>query len=374
MEPPPIANDPAQDRPKSRPRGRWTWWVTSLLLVSGLALLAVAAGGRWAVERWATTPHGDALSLDITIAPGSSLRKLSNELHASGAVSSANSFLLYATLEGKAGALQAGEYQIALPITPEQVLDHLQHGTFQRRLTIPEGWTKREIAREMVRGEWVETEEEWFDLVAEPVEAEVFGADLPHGSEGFCFPDTYFFERGTGARAIHARMLGQFAKIWPSIEPDRRSPPSEKLSTLEVVTLASMIEREARTEEELPLIASVYLNRLKIRMRLQCCATVHYALGEVWDRALTRADLKVDSPYNTYIIYGLPPGPIGNPGQAAIEAVLRPADTPYLYYVYRGDGSHEFTKTYKEHLRAARRFREADPSAEFVGDVPDATR
>jgi UPF0755 protein len=105
-------------------------------------------------------------------------------------------------------------------------------------------------------------------------------------------------------------------------------------------------------------------------MKLQCCATVHFALGEVWDRALTLEDLKIDSPYNTYVVAGLPAGPIGNPGRPAIEAVLRPAETDDLFYVYRGDGTHEFTKTYADHLKAVKRFSEADPTAELVSTVP----
>lgn len=332
-----------------------------------MVVAALGAAGAWfGLDFWGQRRSGPSREIALEIPRGASLESIARRLADGQIVDDPRLFIAYAWLEGKHRSLQAGDYRLSLPLTPAEVLGRLQSGSFERRLTIPEGWTKRQIADALLREGWIEDAQAWFDLVARPVPESRFGFPLPEGSEGFCFPDTYFLEEGTTAETIHDRMLRQFERVWSGLDVDNRDSRSEDLTPLEVVTLASMIQREARSLEELPAIASVYLNRLEIRMRLQCCATIHYALGEVWDRPLRYADLKIDSPYNTYKHYGLPPGPIGNPGREALEAVLRPEDNDFLYYVYRGDGTHEFTKTYREHMAAARRYRQADPNANLI--------
>jgi len=340
----------------------------ALFVLAGASLL-LGAGGIWrwtSLQKWAERPHGQSSNVTVIITKGSGLAFISKNLEYAGVLEDANKFQAVALLEGKARTLQAGDYDFALPLTPLQVLDALQHGSFQRKLTIPEGWTSRQIASELVAQGWIEKPEDWLRVARQTVDATHLGFSSVVGSEGFSFPDTYYLEPGVAPVQIRDRMLAEFNHVWTSLDPDSRDPRSAKLSPLRVVTLASMVQREARSTREMPQIASVYLNRLKIRMRLQCCATVHYAIGEVWDRALTYDDLKIDSPFNTYKHYGLPPAPIGNPGREALEAVLHPADSDFLFYVYRGDGTHEFTRTYSEHRRAARRFRDSDPVAEFV--------
>lgn len=333
-----------------------------------LVLIVLAAAGGWyGLDRWGDRKAGGAGRAELEIPRGASLESIASRLADKGIVGDPRLFMAYAWREGKHRSLQAGDYRFALPVSPAEVLRTLQSGSFERRLTIPEGWTKRQIAEELLEEGWIADTQTWFGLVAQPVPESRFGFALPAGSEGFCFPDTYFLEEGSTAEIIHDRMLRQFARIWSDLDPQGRDPRSADLTPLEVVTLASMIQREARSIEEMPAIASVYLNRLRIRMRLQCCATIHYALGEVWDRPLRYADLEIDSPYNTYKHYGLPPGPIGNPGREAIAAVLRPEDNDYLYYVYKGDGTHAFSKTYREHQAAARRYRQADPNADLIG-------
>lgn len=341
--------------------------IMGIVVILALAVGA-AALARWRLERWSAVAFGGGEPVALTIEPGASLGALAEELQSAGVIDDARRFRFYAYLKGKQNVLQAGNFRFAVPISPAEALSQLQHGTFQKKITIPEGWTAGQVGGALLAGEWIESAEEWEAVVAEPVNEKYFGEAIEEGAKGFCFPDTYFFETDATAAQIRARMLDQFARVWSELAPERRDDRSALLSVREVVTLASMIQREARGIEELPMIASVYLNRLKIRMKLQCCATVHYALGEVWDRGLTYKDLKIESPYNTYRIRGLPPGPIGSPGREALEAVLRPAQTDHLFYVYRGDGTHEFTKTYKEHMKAARRFRESDPTAEFVED------
>lgn len=359
------SSEPADNAPASRKSGALRI-VLRVVLFSIVALLAVAAAGRHWLWRWAERPFGAEQTVQLTIKPKTPLRGAARQLEQQKLISDERAFVIYLMLTGRRNALQAGEFAIATPITPERLIQSLRRGSFQQRLTIPEGWTAAKIGRALIDGGWIASEGEWMDIVAEPIGADLMGEEMPFGAEGFCFPDTYLFEKGTKPAAIRDRMVKQFARMWASVRPEERDPRSADLSMREVVTLASMIQRESRGTEEMPQIASVYLNRLKKRMKLQCCATIHYALGEVWDRALTYKDLEIDSPYNTYVNAGLPPGPIGNPGREAIEAVLRPADEPYLFYVYRGDGTHEFTKTYSEHMRAARKFRKSDPAAELV--------
>jgi UPF0755 protein len=334
----------------------------------GLLVAAVAAlvGGAMYLNRWSQKPHGAPGRATFEIEKGASLEEISDRLENEDWVNGSFLFRIYAASEGKATGLQAGQYAIERPISPQDLLARLQRGSFRRRLTIPEGWTSARIEQALLEEGWIDRPGDWLEVVREPLRGS--GSDGPEasGAEGLCFPDTYYFEAGVSAAKIRDHLVRRFEEIWAGLDPDRRDSRSESLSILEVVTLASVVERETRRAEELPMIASVFLNRLKKGMKLQSCATVHYALGEVWDRKLTYADLEVDSPYNTYIRPGLPVGPIGNPGRAAIEAVLRPAPTEDLYFVHRGDGSHEFTRTYAEHQRAARRRRLADPHAGLV--------
>jgi UPF0755 protein len=340
-----------------------------MVIALGLAVVIVAlaaAGALVGLRHWGDRKSGAAGRVELEIPKGASLDSIARRLADRDVIGHPEPFMAYAWLIGRHRSLQAGEYTLDLPLSPREVIDQLQNGRFERRLTIPEGWTRRQIADILHRDGWIADPQAWLDIVNRPFEDEALGLALPGGSEGFCFPDTYFLEAATTPEEIHRRMTRQFAQVWAGLKPDDRSPRSASLTPLQVVTLASMIEREARSHEELPAIASVYLNRLAIRMRLQCCATVHYALGEVWDRPLRNEDLKVDSPYNTYLHYGLPPGPIGNPGREALAAVLRPEDNDYLYYVYKGDGRHAFTKTYKDHMAAARKFREIDPNAALM--------
>ncbi len=341
--------------------------ILSLCVLIVLAVLAGVAGWK-GLELWGDRQTGEPGTVGLVISRGSSLDSIAARLAAEGVVENGELFMLLAWKHGKHRSLQAGDYGFELPLSPREVMERLQKGSFEQRLTIPEGWTARQIAAELVKEGWIESPEIWLELVGQPLPTGILDFPVEGGSEGYCFPDTYFLEDGTAAGQIHARMLRQFARVWSGLEqaPGEPDPRSARLLPPEVVTLASMIQREARSIDELPAIASVYLNRLEIRMRLQCCATVHYALGEVWDRPLLNKDLKVESPYNTYQHYGLPPGPIGNPGKEAIAAVLRPEKNDFLYYVYKGDGTHAFTKTYREHMAAARMYRTSDPNAELM--------
>jgi UPF0755 protein len=328
-------------------------------------------GGRWWLARWSAHPHGAPASHQFVIPPGASARAIAADLDERNLVTSDRTFLLWLRLTGNHSRLQAGEYTIETPIAPVDLVAALGRGSFERALTIPEGWTSRQIAARLKAQNWIADEQAWLDLVAPP--AQLLDAQLPLGLEGFCFPDTYRLDRGATPDAILRRMTDQFVRQWRAARPDDRATASRSLSLFQVVTLASMVEREARTPDEMPRIAAVYLNRLARNMKLQCCATVYRALGDgaAWERPLTYADLKTDSPYNTYRYAGLPPGPIANPGRLAIEAVLRPAESDDLFYVYAGDGRHIFSRTYGEHQAAVRSVSARNPQANVLQQQAD---
>jgi len=223
------------------------------------------------------------------------------------------------------------------------------------RVTIPEGYTVTQIEEILAEKGIVDR-----TRFREALKSEDFSLPYlspaprdPRHLEGFLFPATYEFPAGLAEKEIIGLMLQRFdAVLTPELQ--RRSQ-AMGLSVREVVTLASLVEREARLDEERPIIAAVFLNRLRRGMRLESCATIQYILGKQKEK-LTYRDLQIPSPYNTYLHDGLPPGPIANPGLASIKAVLYPAEVDYLYFVARGDGSHYFSRTLGEHQTAARRY------------------
>jgi UPF0755 protein len=353
-------------------RGRRRRLFVALMLCFIIAV-GVPTGGLWWIVRWAARAQGPVGEQRLTIKPGTATREIARELERRGLISNHRIWLAWLALSGNRGKLQAGDYRIEGPIAPAALAATLRRGAFERALTIPEGWTARQIAERLKAQGWIAREEDWLALVARPLPAETLGEAMPQGAEGFCFPETYRFEQGTPPEAILKRMLEEFARQWKAARPEERAPISREPTMFQVATLAAMVEREARLPEEMPRIAAVYLNRLRRGMKLQCCATVYHALGdgEAWERPLTYADLKIDNPYNTYRYGGLPPGPIANPGRPAIEAVLRPAATGELFYVYRGDRRHVFSRTFKEHQAAVLSVRRSNPQAGVVQQGPD---
>jgi len=351
------------------PRRRWLRWTVAALLLLALLTAGAAVGGWEYLSWWGERPYGSAAERSVTIVAGTSARAIARRMHELGLVSRPELYLLWLKREGKLASLHAGRYRLRGPISPRELTEQLRRGSFQRKLTIPEGWTARRIGERLASEDWITTGALWLSVLEQPGELprafiDATGIEPTSGTlaaaggapllEGFLFPDTYLIEAGSPPRAILQAMLEEFARQWRAADPARRGAPAQDLTPRQIVTLASMIQREARSAGEMPLIASVYYNRLARRMKLQCDATVHYALGDVWERKLTYADLEVDSPYNTYRHEGLPPGPIANPGRAALEAALRPAETDYLYYVYAGGDQHIFSATWREHQRAVR--------------------
>jgi UPF0755 protein len=254
--------------------------------------------------------------------------------------------LVYMKLLRSRDSVKAGVYEFDKPMSPIDVIDKLVRGdVVLRTITIREGLDRFAVAK-LFAAEGLGTEEEWKKVTGE--------ADLVHdiapeaaSLEGYLFPDTYKFDPGTSAATIAKAMVANFRSHWGG----ELALISNGLDVHQTVTLASIVETEAQQPQERPVVASVYLNRIRKRMLLGADPTVIYALKLAgrWDGNIRKADLQIDSPYNTYRKPGLPPGPIANPGLASLRAAAAPATTPYYYFVARNDGSHVFATNAAEH-------------------------
>lgn len=296
----------------------------------------------------------------VTVPAGASFRTVTDTLAARGLVARPRLFTVYARLKGADRGVRSGTYAFTPGASWSTLLDDLVTGrVITVALTIPEGFTLTQMAPRLT-GVTGAPEEEILALMqadSAHLELEVPGPGL----EGYLFPDTYRFAEGTPATRVLEAMADRYRAAWT---PQRRARLAELgMSERELVTLASIIQAEARKVDEMPTISAVYHNRLRLGWPLQADPTVLYALGGHRPRLLFAAiDSVANSPYNTYTNPGLPPGAIGAPGEAALEAALFPLDVDYLFFVARPDGSHIFTRTLAEHNRAretARREREA---------------
>ena len=323
-------------------------------LAAAAVLLAAAVGVS--VARLLSPVDRLAPDRIIVIRPGTPTSAIAATLHEAGIIRAASHFVLAARARGVARSLRDGEYRLSAAMPLLAIVDTLARGdVVLHPVTIPEGFTAEQIVRALVQAG-----------LGDPGRlralarggAGQFEYDFLRGVpgralEGYLFPDTYHFPRFLDEREVLDRFLAQFAEtvvpLWQAAGTGR--------SLHEIITIGSLIEREARTPGDQGLIAGVLYNRLSRGWRLEVDATVLYALGR-HKSSVTYADLKVNSPYNTYLHAGLPPGPIANPGLRAIRAALHPTRTDYLFYVARPDGSHAFSRTLSDHLANVRRFRE----------------
>ena len=235
---------------------------------------------------------------------------------------------------GRSGSIKPGVYELSTRETGLGIYRTFRKGPPLVRVTFPEGWTSKQIAAVL-------------DAKGITPAADFLAEVDKEKREGFLFPDTYFFEQGLSSEQVISRLTQRFKEKVPKDFQDRAK--AMKLSYEQLVTLASIVEREARAPQERPIIAGVFYNRLRKHWYLESCATVEYSLG-AWKPHLTYKDLKVDSPYNTYRHGGLPPGPICNPGAAALDAAAHPAQTDMMFFVADGQGTHNFSRYYNEHL------------------------
>ena len=327
-----------------------------LLVFLGAAL--AAAWLAWFAHAPLALP---AAPYDFTVRPGERLKGLARELAASGllagpAVPGASTlegegFWILGRLLGRAGSIRAGTYRLERPVSPLELLDKLARGDVVLvEVLFVEGTTFRQWMAQLASNADVR---HTLAGRGEPEVREALGLDQP--VEGWLFPDTYRFTPGVAdidiLKRAHGAMKRRLADAWAA-----RDPELPLKTPYEALILASIIEKETGQAAERPLIASVFVNRMRIGMRLQTDPTVIYGLGDKYDGRIHKRDLVTDTPWNTYTRDGLPPTPIAMPGAASLRAAVQPAQTSYLYFVGRGDGTHEFSRTLEEHNRAVARF------------------
>lgn len=300
-------------------------------------------------------PYGPAHEIQVSIAPGMSSGEIAGLLSKTNLIQSPVLFRIITKLAKIDNKLKAGTYKLSPRMGVFGIVEALAKGKVELvRFTIPEGASIEDITKLLGEKNLI-SQERFLSLVkGEDQDFKIIksGIEFSGNLEGYLFPDTYSVEHNTGEETIIAMMIEKFAQ---TVIPEwLRSDVDEKVKTLdlhEIVTLASIIEKEAKFAEDKPLIASVFYNRLESKMPLQSCATVQFALDSRKSR-LSLDDIKIDSPYNTYIISGLPPGPIASPGLASIQAALAPANSDYLFFAANQEGGHIFSKTFKEHQKA----------------------
>ncbi len=330
-------------------RRRWK----VVLGVGGAILLFVFGTLAIRIVLWASIPYrgyGGAYTI-VEIPEGAGAARALRLLERHGVVKPFAHALTYLGMTGRSRGIKAGEFSFNRPMTPREVFDKIIAGdVYYHKVTILEGLRSDEIFDHLSRYGFGAPDgyHEAFQDVSLIDDLDGEAVDL----EGYLFPDTYSLQKGTGPETIVRMMVSRFREVFG---PDRIEAAREAGFTVrEAVTLASMIERETAHAEENELVSSVFHNRLKKRMRLQCDPTVIYALAmrNAWDGNIRKRDLSIDSRYNTYRYFGLPPGPIGNPGGGALAAALEPAETDFLYFVSKNTGRHHFSRTLEEHNRA----------------------
>jgi UPF0755 protein len=338
-------------RPRRRAaRGRSRLLTAAFIIVIAAVALMLACRGS------GTT------AVRVIIPRGATLRVAADSLAKHGVIQNATAFRLYALLRRGDRSIRAGTYLFKRPISWGRVLEDLRGGKgIEHGITIPEGWSLNQIVPQLAR------------VLGAPIDsvqaavrdtALLHALDIPTPTlEGYLFPDTYVFPDGTTPRQAVRTMVSRFETVW---QPEWNALIERRaMSRNDVMALASIVEKEAKLPEERPVIAAVYLNRLKAGMLLQADPTVQYAIGHHVARVLYK-DLTIDSPYNTYRYKGLPPGPIASPGKPAIVAAVHPATVPYLFFVAYPDGHHEFTSSFGAHSVAVKRARRAWDSLAVV--------
>ena len=324
-----------------------------LLLVVVVLLIGGVAAYFGANRIYESYKGYDAAEVFVDVPTGAGPVTIGERLVAAGVVRDDLTFRSALWMSGRARDLKAGEYRFAEPMTPLDVIDKISRGdVYRRSITFREGLTIPEMAAVFEESGFGDAED--FKKAAsnpEPIkDLDPQAPDL----EGYLFPETYALPRDTPASTLVAHMVSLFEKAFT---PELRAAVKARgLTVREAVTVASLVEKETAVDGERPIVAAVYLNRHRIGMPMQADPTVIYALQRAgrYDGNIRRADLQFDSPYNTYRYPGLPPGPIAAPGRAALEAVAKPADVDYLYFVSRNDGSHVFARTLEEHNRNVR--------------------
>jgi len=346
-------------------------WKTLLLLLVGIAFIFLTS-----FLYFAFSPVDDRhVTSTVDIPRGTGFVEIVDILEKTGLVRNKPYFYTLAILKRSSRHIRAGEYELASSMSPNEIIGRLVRGMIKGyKVTIPEDWSLQEIADLLSSSEFRLVNRDAFLAMARDRDfLRSLNIQGP-SAEGYLFPNTYIFNRTTGPREIIKAMVHQF---WKAFTPEMRARAEQMgLSVHEAVTLASLIGKETGLKSEKALISAVFRNRLQRDMKLQCDPTAVYDL-ERFNGAVKRSHLRRKSPYNTYVIEGLPPGPIANPGADSLQAALHPAAADFLYFVSRQDGSHEFSKTYLAHNEAIIKYRriseamkEAEKTKEPVNQLP----
>jgi peptidoglycan lytic transglycosylase G len=323
-----------------------SWLVGSVLALLVAFMAALVAYGRFSTAIQAEQPQV------IQVQAGETLRQVTHSLADRGLLRHPHLFTAFGILRGDSANIKAGEYVVKGDVSPNELLDYFVSGLSRFvSITVPEGFTLAEIAvrveeRELGRADAFLALAHDRDFIARlplPVDSP------PPSLEGFLFPETYYFHRGVGEAAVITAMVAEFNRRAAGILRERATQVG--LTPYQALILASIVEKETGVAAERPLISAVFHNRLRARMRLASDPTVIYGLDN-YDGNLRRVDLLTETPYNTYKIQGLPPTPIASPGLASIQAAVSPAPVDYLFFVAKGDGTHVFSRDYRDHSRA----------------------
>jgi len=323
------------------------------ILLILLFLSIVVAGGYLNIVTYAEKPLETASTEQaIVVQPGLAFKAISKLLYQKGMILHPIKFRLFARIKGYDKHIKAGEYLLSSAMTPKKILETMVDGkVLLHRLTIPEGYNLTQIAR-AVESAGLASEADFLKAATDPDFVHAKGIDA-QTFEGYLFPETYYFPMGVTPEDIISTMVKRF---WSVFKPEWKEQAKILGMTIhQVITLASIIEKETAVADERPIISAVFHNRLKRNMRLESDPTVIYGMGD-YDGNITRKDLERPTPYNTYTMKGLPPGPISNTGAKAIEAALYPADGKFLYFVSRNNGTHHFSTNFKDHNRAVRKY------------------
>ena len=333
-----------------------------------VAIAALGAGAGWLESQIGRPYRGHRPEkVFVDIPRGTSRWQIAGILRRNSVIRSRLAFALFSEWHFR-HALEAGEYLFDRPVDSREVFWKIAHGRiFVHTVMVPEGWTMYDVAAEVERQEICSRK----DFLAAAQDTSLIADLAPQATslEGFLFPSTYEFTRHTSCTQIAKRMVQNFRAVWETLGPAGAPELAAGWTPEQAVTLASLVERETPNPEERPIVAGVFCNRLRRGYPLQCDPTVQYAMELAGhpERSVRAADLRVDSPYNTYRHLGLPPGPIANPGEASLRAALAPAQTDYLYFVANDRGGHSFSRTLAEHNRNVVRLRRL-----LDGDSPPA--
>lgn len=327
--------------------------ITAKNRVIAAVLVTAAAAAAIIFWQYILSPEpSDGRHIILRVENGMNPARIGRLCEKYGLVKSRELFLAAVTLTGRAKRLKAGTYRFTRRVTVFSLINDLSSGReFLRRVTIPEGFRSWQIASVFQRDLGIDSSS-FMQVVNDKDLCD--SLQIPNQSlEGYLFPDTYYFPENAGPETIVTAMYTRFTTVMR--DSLAFNPDSSDFNLHQLVTLASIIEGEVMSDSERPTVSALYRNRLAVRMYLESCPTIQYIIPDGPRRLLDR-DLDIESPYNTYRNFGLPPGPVSNPGMESLAAAMRPADTDVLFMVSNGDGTHTFSKNLNAHLRAKRRF------------------